>query len=135
MGASYQKSKGRQNGGSFARLPHAIMEHWNFINLSYRAKALLLDLLFQYRGSNNGDLTAAMKIMQKRGWTSKDQLQKAKIELMQKGWIVEARKGGRNIPTLYALTFFAIDECGGKLDRRATTTSLGYWKYGSNPEI
>lgn len=135
MGKSTPNAKGRKKCAPFARLPHAVMAHSNFINLTNRAKVLLLDLLYQYRGSNNGDLTVAMKIMSKRGWTSKDQLHKAKIELLEKGWIVETRKGGRNIPTLYALTFFGIDECRGKLDRSPNPKPLGYWKNGSNPEI
>ncbi|WP_157673558.1 hypothetical protein [Endozoicomonas ascidiicola] len=35
---------------------------------------------------------------------------------------------GRGKPHLYALTFLAIDECGGKLDVAATRVASGKWK-------
>ena len=57
--------------------------------------------------------------MRARGWRSEETLHKAKKELLQAQLIVESRKGGRpNGTTLYALTFFTLDNCGGKLDIR-----------------
>jgi len=134
MAGSYSKSKGRKEGGSFVAVPHAIFRHQNYASLKPRAVKLFFDLYGQYCGSNNGDLSAAFTIMEKLGWTSKDQLFKAKEELLQKGWIVVTRQGGRNRPTLFAVTFRIIDECKGKLDRAAGTRPLGYWKDGHNPE-
>ncbi|WP_303900773.1 hypothetical protein [Thiohalomonas denitrificans] len=95
---------------------------------------LLVDLGAQYRGTNNGDLTAAFSIMERRGWKSKSSLQNALVELLETGWIIKTRQGGRNFPSLYALTFLPIDECGGKLDRPSTNAPLGWWKLGHNPE-
>lgn len=133
--ASRIRTKGRKESGSFIMLPHVMLEHGSFTSLSHRAVRLLIDIYFQFKGKNNGDLCVAWSIMRKRGWKSKDQLQKAKTELMEKGWIVLTRQGGRKKPSLYAVTFKAIDECGNKLDRKFTTTPLGYWKLGQNPEL
>ena len=76
---------------------------------------------------------SAMKI---RGWNSNDQLSKARKELLEKGWIVLTKQGGLGIgPNLYAVTFQAVDDCGGKLHFPETTTPLGYWKLRVQPGI
>jgi len=124
----------RKESGSFSSIPHILLNSENYASLKPRAVKLLLDIYGQFKGKNNGDLTIAFSIMKKVGWTSKDQLYKAKEELLKKGWIVVTRQGGRKIPTLYAVTFRAINECGGKLDRGTTKVPLSYWKQGVNPE-
>ncbi len=125
-------AKGRRESGSFVAVPHAVLEHENYARLKPRAVKLLLDLYGQYRGNNNGDFSMAWSMMEKRGWTSRDQLNKARKQLLETGWIVLTRQGGKHLPSLYAVTFLAIDECKGKLDMRSTKTALGYWKLGYN---
>ncbi|PLK47211.1 hypothetical protein C0V76_18440 [Uliginosibacterium sp. TH139] len=72
---------------------------------------LLLELAVQYKGHNNGDLSGAWSLMQRRGFRSKGTLTKAKRELMHTGLIVETRMGKRpNKASLYALTWLALDE-------------------------
>jgi hypothetical protein len=74
-------------------------------------------LFAQYRGDNNGDLSACWKFMKPRGWRSEATLAKAKRELIDLGLIVETRKGARpNKASLYAVTWCDLDHCGGKLD-------------------
>lgn len=124
----------RKNCGSFARMPHQITNSKNYRGLSIKAKALLFEANARYNGSNNGDIDFSLKTMNKWGWTSNDTIGKAKAELLEKGWLVLTRQGGRNKANLYALTLWAIDDCKGKLDRAATTTALAYWKQGNNPE-
>jgi hypothetical protein len=89
---------------------------------------LLIDVAAQYRGTNNGDLSASFTLMKKRGWTSKDQLQKALTELLDRGFLILTRQGGRTMPSLFALTWESIDECGGKLDISSTITASNLWK-------
>jgi hypothetical protein len=79
-----RRAKGRANKGSFISVPHTILEHDNYASLSARAVKLLIDLFAQFRGSNNGDLAAAWKLMEKRGWRSKETLHRAKRELLDK---------------------------------------------------
>lgn len=130
---SYQKAKVR-GGSQFLALPHSILNHDNFIALSKRGRTMLIDVAVQYNGSNNGDLDMTAKRLRKRGWTSNDQIEKAKCELLEKGWMVLTRQGGRNMPSLFAITWWSIDACGGKLDVQPTRTPHHYWKTGSNPE-
>lgn len=124
---------GRREGGSYYSLPHAVMQSPNYLALSAHAVKLLNDLGLQYRGSNNGDLSAAWKIMQPRRWRSRDTLCRALAELLHYGLIEKTRQGGLNHCSLYALTWCAIDECSGKLEVPATTVASGRWKIAQPP--
>ncbi|WP_296219609.1 hypothetical protein [Pseudomonas sp. UBA2684] len=66
MARSLRKSKGRNPSGSFAALPHLVMDSEDFRALSGGALKVLLGLLRQYRGTNNGDLSASFG--QAQGW-------------------------------------------------------------------
>ena len=124
----HRRIKGRQTTSTFVMLPHHVLGHDNFRYLSPRATKYLIDLLAQYRGYNNGDLAATLKMMQERGWNSSDQLHKAKKELIEKDVIWVTRQGGLNKANLYALTWFPIDECNGKLDIASTKTAPVKWR-------
>ncbi|WP_263770550.1 hypothetical protein [Propionivibrio soli] len=114
---SFRDGKEKRDGGAFITVPLSVLTSRAYIGLSPRARMLLFDLFIQYRGDNNGDLCAAWKFMQPRGWRSEETLQKAKRELLDAGLIVETRKGARpNKASLYAVTWCALDHCGGKLD-------------------
>jgi hypothetical protein len=113
-------AKGRRKKGKFFMIPERVFKHKDFISLSSRALKLLIDIGCQYNGYNNGDLCGASKLMKKRRWTSNDQLDKAKKELVEKGFLLITRQGGRKRPTLFALTWLPIDECKGKLDINST---------------
>jgi hypothetical protein len=122
---------GRQTTNSFLSLPHHVLNHENFRCLSPRATKLAIDIAAQYRGNNNGDLSATLSLMRDRGWNSSDQLDKAKKELVRKDVIRVVRQGGLNKCNLYALTWFPIDECNGKLDIASTITAPVDWMIGS----
>lgn len=62
------------------------------------------------------------------GWRSRDTLERALHQLIDAGLIELTRQGGLNRCSLYALTWHAIDECGGKLDVPATRVASGLWK-------
>ena len=124
---------GRQTTHSFVRFPHELLNHQNFSTLSTRATKLLIDIASQYNGRNNGDLCAPLSKMRNRGWNSSDQLFKAKKELEGKGLIRVSRQGGLNKCNLYAMTWFSIDECDGKLDIASTITAPNDWKHSSDP--
>jgi hypothetical protein len=116
MARSRNKTKGRQESDCFFALPRRIIRGPEYARLSAHAVKLLVDLGAQYYGSNNGDLCASWTLMRERGWRSKATLHRAIKELRTANWIVVARQGGRNKPSLYALTFRRINECNGKLD-------------------
>jgi len=124
-------------------LRHDIMKDENFFNLSAHSTKLLIDLISQFNGKNNGDLCAAWSLMEKRGWRSKGTLYRSIKELLNRGWISTSRQGGKHKASLYALTWLAIDFCGGKLDVAATSTPSNLWKnrsaspneYQSTPHV
>ncbi|MFC5741194.1 hypothetical protein [Dyella tabacisoli] len=122
------KHKGRTERGSFTLIPHTVQDSPNWRACGGTAIKLLCDLARQYRGGNNGDLCASMSILKPLGWTSPETLNFALRELRHYGLIVLTRQGGLHAASLYALTWHAIDECGGKLDCGATTTAPGNWR-------
>src|SRR4051794_18768251 len=91
--------------GGFAALPNAYFKTAEFAALSGRAVKLLVELALQYIPGKNGDLVITRGAMRTRGFKSADQLSKARDELINTGWIMVTRQGGRNIPTLYAITW------------------------------
>lgn len=114
----YKNAREKRDSGAFFTIPSAVLNGSAYLNLSAHARMLLFDLLAQYRGDNNGDLCASFKsVMQPRGWKSSHTLTGAKRELIEAGLIVETRKGARpSKASLYALTWYDLDDCGGKLD-------------------
>jgi len=113
----YKSGGNGRDAGAFVAIPHSVLNSPAYIGVSPHAKTLLLDLAVQFHGDNNGDLCAAWKFMKPRGWRSEATLHKAKQELLHAGLIVETRKGARpNKASLYAVTWQALDLCGGKLD-------------------
>ena len=105
--------------------------------LTPKAIKLLIDLCWQLRLKkggpiNNGDLTCAYRVLKERGWRSKDTITKARDELLYYGFIQVTRKGsmygGCNKPILFALTFFAVNDCNGKLDIKPTAAPTNLWR-------
>jgi hypothetical protein len=125
----WKAARGKRERGRFLALPYAVLTSAAYLSLSPHGIKLLIDLGVQYNGSNNGDLSAAWKLMRPRGWRSEETLAKAKRELLQTQLIVETRKGWRpNRASPYALTFFALDYCDGKLDIAPAGFPYGAWK-------
>ena len=122
-----EKAKNRKETGRFAQLPHVVLNSADYISLSYKSKALLVDLVYQYNGKNNGDLTAALGFLKTRGWVRSATLSSAANELLEANLIIKTREGRFQNPhsrcALYAITWQPINECEGKeLEVRATST-------------
>jgi len=136
MARSRLKAVGRRDSGTFVPLLTAILQSVNFQTLSPNAKNLFLCLLSQLNFGeggtrNNGDLCATHTIAKKWGIASKETLKKVIDELLERGWIEQTRvvvfsTGDRNKANLYAITYLAIDDCGGKLT--ATRAPSSKWK-------
>ena len=127
--SSYAKQKGRRDKSpSYFALPHAVTGTRKYQSLSAMAVKLMVDLGQQYNGFNNGDLCATWSMMKIRGWKSSSSLYRAKNELLAVEFLVVSRQGGRNKPTLFALTWVVIDECKGKLDIKPSKVPLSFWR-------
>ncbi|WP_457788334.1 hypothetical protein [Pseudomonas sp. PL-6] len=102
------------------------MDSEDFRALSGGALKVLLGLLRQYKGTNNGDLSASFTQAKDWGMNSRTTLAKALRELQECDLIRCTREGRFIKPggccALYALTWKPIDECGGKLEVSPTTT-------------
>jgi hypothetical protein len=115
-------------------LPRLFVRSFSFAALSPHAVKLLFDLLAQYNGFNNGDMSAAWKLMSARGWKSRDTLAKAMNQLIDNDFVIKTRQGGMHKCSLYAVTLYQIDDCRDKQGRskfdpgiKATAAPPGGW--------
>ena len=130
MARNREKFKNRKIEGGFCAIPHAVIESSNWKNASGNALKLLTTMVKAYNGKNNGDLSAAFSQMKKYGWVSQATLDWGLKELLHYGFIEKTRQGDlTKKPSLYALTWLAIDQLGEKLELcRPTNVASGKWK-------
>ena len=117
----------KANKPNYAGIPRVVMDTPDFISLKPGAVRLLLEFARQFKGQNNGDLTAAHSLLKRRGISSKGAITKATTELIEANMIICTRQGRFLNPggmcALYALTWAPINECPGKqLDVKETRT-------------
>lgn len=129
MARNRLKSKGRAEGGGFIAIPHALYDSPAFAGLSGTEHKVLLGLMRQYRGNNNGNLSASHTQAKVWGVSSKTSLANALDRLQQLDLIIRTREGVFLNPggrcALYALTWLSIDDCPGKgLEVNPTVTPL-----------
>jgi hypothetical protein len=110
--------------------PHKLLDHAAFHALSPRAVKAMMFLASQYRGTNNGDLCIARKVLEKAGLKHSRNMQLAVQELIDSGFVIQSRQGGKNRCSLFALTWFPIHECDGKLDIAERTAPIEWSKLG-----
>jgi hypothetical protein len=108
----------RKKKARFIAIPHSVLRHPDYRRLRGTSVKLLNDLVMQFNGSNNGNLSAAWGLMSPLGWNSKETVTSAVKQLIEHGLIVKTRDGRFQNPNsrcdLYALTWHRIDECEGK---------------------
>jgi hypothetical protein len=128
MSRQRSKLKGRSDfEGGYALLPHRVHDSPNWQRLSGQAVKVLCAMNRQFNGRNNGDLCGARRTMQRYGFT-RDTIEQRR-ELVHYGFLHLTRQGGLNMgPSLYAVTWLPIDDCGGKLDCPPTRVAPGTWK-------
>ena len=105
------KKQIRKKPERFVGIPYNVANSHHFGMLEAREVKLLLDLLIQRNGRNNGCLSPCHSLMKKRGWAPSS-LYRAFTGLIKKGFVVVTRQGWkvRGKPTLIALTWDGIDE-------------------------
>lgn len=127
-------AQSRRSAGHFLPIPFSVLNHPNYMLLTPLAVKMLIDLASQLKfkdggTTNNGNLCRAFTVMKERGWRSEASIQRAIEELLYYGFITPTKQGGLWIgPSLYAVTWYAIDECGGKLEVASTDTPSEDWK-------
>lgn len=145
MPAANINAKGRRKTAPFVGIPKAVLATRKYAQLSGWDVKLLLDLVSQYNGRNNGDLCAVWTDsdtftgMRSRGWRSKGTLYRSIHNLIAAGFIQVTRKGGEHKPTLYGITWEPVDEIihprtktskldAGFISGRALKVAAGLWK-------
>jgi hypothetical protein len=129
------KAKGRMESGGFSALPHVVQESQNWAQCSPMAIKLLMDLLGQFKGSNNGDLSAALSVLKSKGWTRGQTISNAARELIYYGMIEMTRQGDLHRCSLFAVTWRAIDQCSGKPEVKATNVASRLWANTKPPYV
>ncbi|MBM94330.1 MAG: hypothetical protein CMI09_00545 [Oceanospirillaceae bacterium] len=122
------KLTGRKGNGKFLGIPHHVLESSAYNALDGWSVKLLVDIGKQYTGHNNGDLNAAYSVLKEQGWRSPGTLRKALVRLQDVGLIMLTRQGGKNLCSLYAITWQKIDDCKGKTEVTATKEPPNLWK-------
>ena len=93
---------------------HAIFDHPDYQTMSKQTRAFLWDFARQYNGHNNGNLSAAVGVMGKYGW-SRRELSRARKEAQACGWIAPTRMPrAKREPILYRLTWRDLDRWDGR---------------------
>lgn len=121
------KAPERINGG-FSAIPHRVLDSVAFKGAGHIAKALLFELIRQVNGANNGRLQLSYEWLTKeRGWKSRDTIKRAQLELVERGLVIETRKGGLNKGVaLFAVTWLPISNANG-LDFVGVDYQPGAW--------
>ncbi|HZX33630.1 MAG TPA: hypothetical protein VFF03_19930 [Rhodocyclaceae bacterium] len=108
-------------------IPQRVMDSPAYTGATSNAIRLLLDLLRQHNGFNNGHLQASWSYLSKhRGWTSASRVKEAIDELLERKLLIRTRRGGRSLgqidyanpppgegPAFYALTWLPISNFKG----------------------
>lgn len=132
---SAKEIKQKRDGanGAILVIPHVVLNCPAYLSLSGRAIKLLCDIAMQYNTHNNGTFLASFRHMnEKRGWTSADQLAKAKAELITKGFLVQTVQGLLpNKASWYGITWWALDNIKG-LEIRSQDWPRGAYMHWQN---
>lgn len=132
----WQRQTGRRPGASFIQIPHFVLESPQFGAIEPFALKLLMELARQYRGNNNGDLSATVEMLKSRyhSWRSKSTLPNRLGWLEARGWIVKTKQGGRHIGcNLYGITWWPIDACPEKHQHPQERKACHLWKNANDP--
>jgi hypothetical protein len=137
----YRRANKAYSVGSFHQFPRSISESPEYLALSGWAKLLLMLMVFQYDGSNNGSLNASWAVMRTLGFRSEGTLNKALHELLAAQFIIQTLKSRRPIKVsdgdewisargrraLYAITWERIDNHEGEHGHEETDLPLVDW--------
>ncbi|MVF24959.1 hypothetical protein EVC37_25700 [Methylocaldum sp. BRCS4] len=129
------RAKRDDPNGPVLVIPHCVLNSPAYLTLSGNAVRLLYDLAMQFNGRNNGMLLASFKYLsEKRGWTSADQLNKSKKELLAHMLICQTVQGQRpNKASWYGITWQALDDIDG-LEIPAQAWPRGAYRHWTPPD-
>jgi hypothetical protein len=101
------RMKNKQQRRRYIQIESDVFDSEAFRTLPASATKLWFDLRTQFRGNNNGDISAAKSVLARRGWTSPETLYRALRELLARGLMDRTRQGKpgpHRITSLYRFT-------------------------------
>jgi hypothetical protein len=122
----------KKRKGRFLGIPYSVVNSAPFAELRAPEVKLLVDLLLQYNGRNNGTLSPCHTLMEKRGW-AKSSLHRAFSNLQHLGFLVVTRQGWkrRGKATFVAITWLEINEPQNGIEYddgiASSNKPLSYW--------
>jgi len=104
-----------------------------FRSLPSASKLLWYDLMGKFRGTNNGNINAALSELRDYGWRSSTTIAKGLLHLIAHGFLMETREGGMRAGSikkccLYGFTHLPIHE-NSKLGIKGRTATHDYRNY------
>lgn len=116
----------------FIQIPSGVLDSAAYADLSYSARAVLIEILYFYRGNNNGSIFLASSILNKRG-IKKNTFTKALKELIAHGFIYQTRRGGSvsGVCSLFAITWKRINKAEGQFLSQFVSNAYLSWKPSS----
>lgn len=120
--------KGRRSGmPPFVAVPHFIIDSEEFRALSGSTVKLLVELLRQFNGTNNGLLCTAL-LRNRRGW-GVQKLVRCTKEAEEASFLIRTKQGGMRIgANFHGVTWLPIDECDGRIDHPAERVPSHAWR-------
>ncbi|WP_182531941.1 hypothetical protein [Dokdonella fugitiva] len=120
--------KGRRSGmPPFVAIPHYVIDSEEFRALSGSTVKLIVELLRQFNGKNNGLLCTAL-LRRHRHW-GVQKLVRCTREAEEAQFLLRTKQGGMRIgATFHALTWLPLDECDGRIDYPAEKVPSHAWR-------
>jgi hypothetical protein len=127
----------RQKEERFAKLPWSVLMHPSVTTLSHAAFRVLTVVAAGYHGENNGALACTDTWLRRFGMVSKDTVYRSLHELTARGLIEVTRPGikHRRVPTLYAITWAALNFREGEILGRFSPASHAYRQWQAPPKV
>lgn len=122
-------AKSKRQSEPFIQIPSLVLDSAAYADLSYSARAVLVEILYFYRGNNNGSIFLASSILNKRG-IKKNTFTKALKELIAHGFIYQTRRGGSvsGVCSLFAITWKRINKADGQFLSQFVSNAYLNWK-------
>ena len=110
MPKNRKNGNGNDNGRRFFKFWEDVYHSENFKQLTWVAKLILLDMLSQYNGFNNGKIKCVWASLRDEIPVNKGTFIRALRELIYYGFIIRAQEKRGSTPALYTLTI--VDDAG-----------------------
>ena len=122
------KNRHKRQVEPFVMLGTEILNSPAYIDLSFSARALLIEVIRCYRGNNNGSIFISMGILKERGF-SKNTASKAFRELTSHGMLYMTKRGGKinGGCSTYAITWQRINRTNNQFLNEFTPNAYKNW--------